>query len=269
MITASVGVAQGNTGVSNRTDGLRCIVVDFNGTLCSDRYFKTGPAGCCNWRALFEQHVFSDQKRLTDWCTGKLRTGDIAQIISSHTGLPRETVVAEMRKGCQNLAFNQEVVRFVELQRRAGRKAALVTGNMDVFTEVVAPFHHLDRAFDVIVNSADYGTDDKLALWQVAFDKIGTGVAFRNSLLIDDSEKWTRAFEAQGGTAHRYVSEEGLRQWILISGAGDRGARPYGGKVGISLLSKAQRPGQPVGVAHQNLDDPDAASPRHPATPTA
>jgi hypothetical protein len=27
--------------------------------------------------------------------------------------------------------------------------------------------------------------------------------------------------------------------------------------------------GKPVGVAHQNPDDPEAASPRHPATPTA
>jgi hypothetical protein len=38
---------------------------------------------------------------------------------------------------------------------------------------------------------------------------------------------------------------------------------------GRSALSKAEGPGQPVGVAHQNLDDPDAATPRHPATPTA
>jgi hypothetical protein len=37
----------------------------------------------------------------------------------------------------------------------------------------------------------------------------------------------------------------------------------------VLLLSKAEKPGQPVGVAHQNLDDSDTASPRHPATPTA
>jgi hypothetical protein len=48
------------------------------------------------------------------------------------------------------------------------------------------------------------------------------------------------------------------KRWVPAR-AGRSGAESCGGKAGNSALRKAERPGQPVGVAHQNLDDPDPA----------
>jgi len=43
---------------------------------------------------------------------------------------------------------------------------------MDAFTRVVVPAHGFERVFDVVVNSADYGTEDKNALCEIAFGQL-------------------------------------------------------------------------------------------------
>jgi phosphoserine phosphatase len=133
----------------------RCVIVDFHNTLCTQHFFEPAPPGIPNWRQLFDEQVFSPnhRDRLTHWCTGRIRSIDTAHIIDDLTGLPTGTVLAQMRAGCSNLRFYPSVVEFVAAQRAVGRKVALVTANLDIFTEVVVPAHGLDRSFDVIVNS--------------------------------------------------------------------------------------------------------------------
>jgi hypothetical protein len=67
-----------------------------------------------------------------------------------------------------------------------------------------------------------------------------------------------RCYEEDPALYTRYEST--LPQPLRQSAGRPRGrVRPCGGKAGNSALSKAGRPGQPVGVAHQNLEDPDHA----------
>jgi FMN phosphatase YigB (HAD superfamily) len=125
-------------------------------------------------------------------------------MIGMHVDIPRDEIIDEMKRDCENLSFNEEVMNFAERQRCEGKKIALVTANMDIFTEIVVPAHDLNNKFDVIVNSADFKTDDKLQLWPIAFEAVGANVDYECSLLIDDSEKWVRRFRNANGQAYQY-----------------------------------------------------------------
>ena len=76
---------------------------------------------------------------------------------------------------------------FAVEQHHFGRRTALVTVNSDVFTGVIVPAHNLIELFDAIANSSDYGVGDKRVLWPIAFEKLGNGYGYINSLLIEDA----------------------------------------------------------------------------------
>ncbi len=110
--------------------------------------------------------------------------------------------------------LNAAVWEFAIGQRAVGRKTALVTVNMDVFSRIVVPAHGLDRIFDVIVSSSDHRDLRKEILWGLAFAQLGDNLHYGNSLLIDDSPQATALFESRGGTAHRYENDQRFREWI-------------------------------------------------------
>ena len=93
-------------------------------------------------------------------------------------------------------------------------KDRLVTGNMEVFTQIVVPSHHLDQMFNAIVNSSDYGEGRKEILWPIAFSQLGPGYTYANSLLIEDSIGNVERFRALGGVAHHYTNDQELLRWL-------------------------------------------------------
>jgi len=194
---------------------VQCVIFDFADTISSSRYFQTQPQQITNWRQLFDEHIFADKSILTKWCRGILTYYDIADMIGIHVDMTRDEIVDEMKRGCEDLSFNEEVMNYAERQRYVGRKIALVTANMDIFTEIVAPAYDLNNKFDVIVNSADFETDDKLKLWPIAFNKLGANVDYECSLLIDDSEKWVRHFRDAKGQAYQYTNDAAFAEWQL------------------------------------------------------
>ena len=99
-------------------------------------------------------------------------------------------------------------------QKMAGRKIALVTDNMDVFTKVVIPAHKLDRLFDVIVNSSDYREIRKDILWSIAFERLGDGIGYADSLLIEDGETEPERFRQLGGYSCQYSNDELFSKWV-------------------------------------------------------
>jgi len=196
---------------------VRCIVFDFGFTLSSEPYFKTlGPEAVTRISAL----VFGDNLiRWADpWMRGELSSRDVARYLAQHTPYAVEELLDALRQGCSNMTFNPAVWDLAVRQRGLGRKLALVTGNMDVFTETIVPAHGLDEVFHAIVNSADYGTLDKAILWQQAFDLIGEWCAFGNSLLIEDSRTNVERFRALGGRAYQYTDDANLRAWLANHG---------------------------------------------------
>ena len=117
-------------------------------------------------------------------------------------------------RGCTNLGFNDAVHGFANWVRSTKMRSVLVTANMDVFSEVIVKSHGLNRLFDVIVNSADVGTYDKTILWPMAFELVGSGISYSNSLLIEDDQKNTTTFLEQGGIAYQYIGEREFSEWL-------------------------------------------------------
>ena len=146
--------------------------------------------------------------------TNVLSLRDIAAIVSDHANMDISAVLETMELGCKDLDFNEAVLNFALTQRSLGRRTAIVTANMDVFSDVVVPAHGLDEKFDVIINSSDYGEIDKRVLWPIAFKALGDDIHYGNSLLIEDGSKEPELFRGCGGFAYEYTNDESFLRWL-------------------------------------------------------
>jgi hypothetical protein len=183
-------------------------------TLSPDYYFKISPPGCPHWHEIIQKHIFGEPAIITPWLKGELTTLDIAGILSEYFPLDIPTIAATMEEGCRHLNFNPAVWDFAVAQKRAGRKTALVTANMDVFSKVVVPAHGLDQLFDVILNTADFHEIRKEFLWPVAFQRLGEDIGYANSLLIEDEKSEPAKFRELGGQAHQYSTDALFLEWL-------------------------------------------------------
>ena len=193
---------------------IKCVVFDFGHTLSSDHYFKIPPPGCPQWHEIIQKVIFGEPSIVIPWMKGELTSLDIAGLLSKHFPLDIPTIAATMEKGCQHLNFNPAVWDFAVAQKAARRKTALVTDNMDVFTMVVVPAHSLGQLFDVILNSADFHEICKEILWPIAFERLGGGIRYANSLLIEDGETESAMFRALGGYACQYQNDKLFLDWL-------------------------------------------------------
>ena len=200
---------------------IKCVVFDFGFTLSPDYYFKISPPGCPQWHEVIQKYIFGEPSIVVPWMKGELTGLDIAGMVSTHFPLDIPTIAATMEKGCQHLNFNPAVWDFSVAQKAAGRKTALVTDNMDVFTKVVVPAHGLDQLFDVILNSSDFHEIGKDVLWPIAFERLGGGIGYANSLLIEDGETEPAMFRALGGYAHQYLNDEQFLVWLSLNWSTD------------------------------------------------
>ncbi len=193
---------------------IKCVVFDFGFTLSSDLYFKLAPPGCSNWRDLIQERIFGESHIAERWMAGDLTIKDVAGILSHYIDMDTASIVETMEKGCEQLRMNRAVWDFALTQKDEGRKTALVTGNMDVFTKVVVPYHRLDKVFDVILNTFDYKERRKERLWPIAFQRLGNGIGYENSLLIEDGETEPTRFRRLGGYAYQYATDELFVEWL-------------------------------------------------------
>ena len=193
------------------------VIFDFAGTLCFGRYFE--PLGQESLDAIGSL-IFGDScaEWADPWMKGDLTSQDVASYLSEHLTESEEVILSALRQGCSNMTFNPVVHDFAMKQREAGRKTALVTANMDVFSEVVVPSHGLDAVFDIVFNTADHRTLDKSILWRKAFGAFGPEFSFATSVLIDDSPRMVSLFRSLGGHAYQYEGDPALQVWLEETG---------------------------------------------------
>ena len=200
-----------------RSQLINCIVFDFARTLCSDPYFRSlGPV----FLEIVSERIFgqSSEQWADPWMRGEISSHEVAAYLSGLSGLSKEAILDGLHDGCRTLRFNPAAWEFAKAQKRAGRKTVLATANMEVFTEVVVPSHSLSSIFDVIVNTSDFGTLEKEVLWQEAFRRLGNGITFSNSLLIDDNPRMVSMFTDMGGVAHQYTNDSEFHDWLAGNG---------------------------------------------------
>lgn len=208
----------GRDAVDRVVDGAKCVVFDFHGTLCSELFFQElgDTALACIQGLLWGE----DQTLLDQWMAGRVSASVIADHLATPLGFAAHEIEQALRTGCRRLTLNDAVWRFAQAARAAGKRTALVTVNMDVFSEAVAPSHPFDEVFEVVVNSADYGVTDKLRLWPIAFEVLGD-VDYADSFLIEDGECSPRKFTEAGGRAYQYTDDAAFSVWLNRRAHGD------------------------------------------------
>lgn len=202
---------------------INSVIFDFDGTLCFGRYYELLGRDALD---TIGKLVFgSNSPQWADpWMNGDLNSHDISSYLSKHLPESKEKIQSALHRGCSNMTFNAAVYDFAIQQRQAGRKTALVTANMDVFTEVVVPAHGLDTLFDVVLNTADHRTLDKTILWRKAFENFGSDYSFSSSLLIEDNPRRVSLFESLGGFAYQYEGDAAFLTWLKEVGLAYRAA---------------------------------------------
>jgi FMN phosphatase YigB (HAD superfamily) len=197
------------------------IVVDYGMTLSSALYFRRAPPGCSQWTEVVEQAIFGSEW-FDRWMAGEVSARDTAAHLATWLRLPPAEIEVQMRSGCRSLALNRGVVAFVREQRARGHNTALVTANIDLFTQVIVPDQGLAELFDVIVNSYEHRTTDKAQLWAAAFRQQGSEYGYATSFLLEDSALNVARFVALGGRAHRYTDDDELDDWLETGPDWDR-----------------------------------------------
>lgn len=201
------------------TDTVKCVVFDFAFTLCSDFFCKVTPPECPDWFYQFQRRIWSKHSPwMHPWMSGEIGSREIAEMMTRYIPMPAKQILATMEAGCRKLEFNPAVLEFAKAQRAQGRRTALVTLNVDLFSRVVVPAHGLDGIFDVIVNSAEERDVRKDRLWETAFRRLGTEIGFHNSFLIDDAPQHVRRFAELGGGTYEYTTDAAFADWVAQGG---------------------------------------------------
>lgn len=175
---------------------------DFGDTLVDERWMLRAPDGCPTWPTAWSAVMAG---HADGWNVGKVRAREIFAALAERTGLAREDIEVHARACCRGLAFNPAAWR-VATERRLPQ--ALVTVNPDLFANDVVPAHDLSDVFDVIVMSYAEQTVDKVALCEVALDRLRFDGDRSDALLIDDRLDLVDAWRDAGGTGYWFQSDE-------------------------------------------------------------
>ena len=130
---------------------IRAMIIDFGFRLSSDYYFRE--LGL-QYTDRIAQFVFSRDSEIgRRWMGGLISSHEVSKRLFDCLGLSADEIHSALARGCSRMSFNQSVWNFARIQRVEGRKLAVVTGNADIFREVIVPSRGLDREFASIVNS--------------------------------------------------------------------------------------------------------------------
>jgi FMN phosphatase YigB (HAD superfamily) len=194
---------------------INAVIFDYGFTLSSEYYFNVKHHGIPNWFDIIQEVIFSNEEFVKLWITGKRKLIDVAEMLHCVTHIDTGDILECLKDGCKKLKENAAVINFAKKLKLHSIPIALVTGNFDVFTEIVAPFHGYDKLFDSIINTADYGETDKLKLWPIAFGKLNMEIDYKNTLLIEDTIKEIGNFKRMGGHAIQYTSDNQLIEELM------------------------------------------------------
>ncbi|MDD5626532.1 MAG: hypothetical protein PHW01_00745 [Patescibacteria group bacterium] len=193
------------------------LLFDFDGVLCYDRFYRaTLEKIYPEVYAWIQENIFGDRQELVgQWMRGKINSAEINHIIAKNTAINGALLERLFVKSVRLMKIDQELRDYIAgLKKRVG-KIGLVTDNMDVFSKITVKNHSLNKLFDVIINSADYGylkKDQKGKLFDIALAKMGEEI--NNTLLVDDSLKVTNLYQDKGGKAFLYQNFQDFR-WFL------------------------------------------------------
>lgn len=195
---------------------INTVLFDFDGVLCHDRFYEKTLVP--NYQQVYDwiqSNIFTDHKLVDKWMHGEISSSDINQLISDNTDIDYQVLVALFEESVRQMQLDENLLDLARSFKKSGIKVSIVTGNMDVFTDITIENHKLDRKFDLIVNSADYKLnkdDENGKLFDIVMEKLKSNI--KTSLLIDDSAKTIKLFVQKGGIGHIYKNFGELNKFL-------------------------------------------------------
>lgn len=188
------------------------IFIDFDGTICFDKYWRSLPTEKFN---SIQDFLFGEDKTLlNDWMRGVYSAEEINKLVSEKIGIPYNELWDLFVNDCKSMNISKQVLEKINSLRNK-YIVILVTGNMDSFTRFTIPALELDKYFDHINNSFFDGklkTDEKgqvFTEYAKAF-----GVNLKECLFIDNSPKACALFEELGGKAFLITPEYDVMYYL-------------------------------------------------------
>lgn len=194
----------------------QAVLFDFGAVLCSDYYYDKAilPEDRHVWDWL-QENVFLGDEFNERWMRGKTTWRDVHRKASVATGFDVGKLDSALKESVEKMAICPELTQWAVDLQKDGTKIAVVTNNIDIFSEFVVPIHGFEKLFDVIINSADYGlmkNDENGKLLDIALEKLGCPI--ESALMIDDSQNTINLFESKGGHGHCYKDFAGLKSML-------------------------------------------------------
>lgn len=184
------------------------LFLDFDKTLCFDRYWRSLPA---EQFQMVQEYIFgADRKLLHDWMRGKYTAEEVNILLAEKLGMPYQDLWQLFVRDCETMEVSAEALEMIQNVRKK-YMTILVTGNMDSFMRFTVPALKLRGYFDRISSSSD----------TASFKDDGEGAIFREyaknyhtelseCVLIDDSPRTCETFRKLGGIAYQATIEEGV-----------------------------------------------------------
>jgi FMN phosphatase YigB (HAD superfamily) len=191
------------------------VFFDFDGVLCTDRFYSALMPDYPHVLDFIGENVFSGEKYADRWMRGEFTYRQINGIIAEATKFPLEQLNELFITSVRQMKINPVVINIAEKLKKNHIKTAIVTGNMDIFNEITVPEKQLDKTFPVIINSYDYRIlkqDENGRLFDIALDKLGLE-SYEGVLLIDDSAGYCDIFKEKGGDAYQYSNQKDFESW--------------------------------------------------------
>ena len=194
---------------------ITAVFFDFDGVLCTDRFFTALAPDYPHVQEWISRHVFGGEKYCDRWMRGELSYRHVNRIIAEATGISSELLDKLLVAGVCRMKVNNALIQFAEKLKQNNIKVALVTNNMDVFSEITVPAKQLDKTFPIIINSFEYGLmkqDKNGKLFDIALNWLGL-YSYDGVLLVDDTPAYCEIFKSKGGQVYQYTGQEDFLEW--------------------------------------------------------
>lgn len=139
------------------------------------------------------------------WNVGDVSFKEVSAALAEATATAVPDVEAHARVCCAQLNFHSNAWG---LARQRRWPQAIVTVSPDLFADFIVPTYGLSEVFDQIVMSFAEQTDDKVALCDIALERLGYRGARDRALLIDNRLDLVDAWRISGGAGYWFQSDD-------------------------------------------------------------
>lgn len=188
------------------------LFIDFDGTLCHDRFWQSMEAISCK---KIQNFLFGENKSTVNkWMRGIYSSEHINQLISKELNIPFERIWSIFVSDCKNMYISSDVLNRIE-NLKDHFYTVLATDGMDCLTRFTVPALKLNHYFDFILNSFDnkkFKSDNNGETFlQIVNER---GCQIEDCILMDNARTDCDTFSKLGGTAHLITPEKPLAFWL-------------------------------------------------------